>query len=135
METITLYKDIDIIFVQATTFPEGILGAFDTLNTKVPDLEKRRKFGLSRPENGRIIYKAAAEKLSSGEGEGLHLHSMQIPKGTYVSILVKDFMKNVTAVGSAFNQLLGESGIDPQGYCVECYINATDVQCMVRLAD
>ena len=135
METFTLDKDINLIYVQASSFPEGILNAFDTLYSKVSDIHKRRQFGISRPENGKIAYKAAVEELLSGEASILGLQFMSIPKGRYVSAIVKDFMNNVSDIGNTFNQLLGVNGIDSQGYCVECYLNPTDVKCMVRLAD
>ncbi len=135
METIFVENDINIIYVSASSFPEGILDAFNTLYSKVSDLDKRRQFGISRPENGKIAYKVAVEELIHGESTTLNLKSMQIPKGRYISIVVNDFMKNVAAIGNAFNELIHENGIDTNGYCVECYLNNTDVQCMVRLAD
>ena len=98
-------------------------------------LTKRRQYGLSRPENGKIGYRAAIEELLIGEASSLGLESMQIPKGRYISIIVEDFGNKVTAISNAFNELLSVKGIDPNGYCVEYYINSTDVQCMVRLTD
>ena len=44
-------------------------------------------------------------------------------------------MKDIPAIQKTFNQLLEYPDIDPQGYCVEQYIDQKDLICMVRLAD
>ena len=51
----------------AKSFPEGILEAHQTLHALVPYSQNRKYFGISRPENGNIVYKAAAEELIEGE--------------------------------------------------------------------
>jgi hypothetical protein len=44
-------------------------------------------------------------------------------------------MKDIPAIGNTFQELLETPGIDPNGYCVEWYINDKDVICMIRLAE
>jgi len=44
-------------------------------------------------------------------------------------------MKDIPAIQKAFNLLIAQPGLDPEGYCVEQYINQKDMICMVRLAD
>lgn len=135
METITVNEDIPVFYVTASSFPEGVLAAHQTLHALIPYSEKRRYFGLSRPENdGGIVYRAAAEELNDGEAGQLNLETITIKKGRYVSLLVKDFMKDISSIEKAFNQLLTYPGLDPQGYCVELYLSQKDVQCMIRLA-
>lgn len=133
METITIDKDIKIMYVQATSFPEGVKAAHEKLHSLFPFSNERRYFGISRPENGIIVYKAAVEEIKDGEAGKFGLPAMVIKKGNYISIVIHDFMKDIPAIGRTFQQLLADPEIDPDGYCVEWYFNLQDVQCMVRL--
>lgn len=83
-------------------------------------------------ENGKIIYKAAAEELIAGELAEHDLEKLTIPAGDYHCIFISDFMKNIAAIGEAFDQLIQLPDIDPEGYCVEWYVSDKDVRCMVR---
>jgi hypothetical protein len=133
MKTFTIPLDIPVLFVQAESFPDGIMDAFNTLRDQVPGSDARTVYGISRPENGVIIYKAAIEELFPGEAELVQVRSMVIPKGEYVCAIVKDFMHHIQEIGIRFRELLAFPGLDPDGSCVEWYFNETDVQCMIRL--
>lgn len=135
METITIDKDIRVFYVNATSFPEGVMEAHNKIHALAPASQGRRFYGLSRPERGVISYKAAAEELTSGEAEQLNLDTITIKKGRYISETLHDFMKNIPAIGSTFQQMLSSEDIAPDGYCVEYYLNDKDVQLMVRLKD
>lgn len=132
MENFILNNDINIICVTADSFPDGILPAFEKLHSLVSG--DRRSYGISRPDKNRtIIYKAGAEELADGEAEKLHLEKFVLKRGNYISIDVPDFMQHVPAIGKAFEQLLADPRIDPDGACVEWYFNEKDVKCMVRI--
>lgn len=135
MEKTILEQDIKVFYVTATSFPQGIGEATQKLHSLFPFSKERKIFGLSRPENnGGIIYRAAAEEMFEGEAQKLKCETLIIPKGKYISILVRDFRKDVMSIDRAFQQLLKQPNLDPQGYCVEQY--ATDneaVTCMIRL--
>lgn len=134
MQNFIIEKDIPVLYVTASSFPDGILPAFQQLHTIVPDAAKRRAFGISRPEDGnKIIYRAGAEEIVEGEAEKLGLGRYIVKKGTYISIDIPDFVKDVPAVGKAFEQLLADTRIDPEGECVEWYMTEKDVKCMVRI--
>jgi len=136
METITFDKDITVMYVTASSFPDGVLEAHQKLHALIPFTTDRRYFGVSRPENGgQIIYKAAAVELEPGEGGKLNLETLILKKGKYISLIIHDFMKDIPAIQKTFNLLISQSNIDPQGYCVEEYINQNDMLCMVRLKD
>ena len=135
METIHFDNDIKVLYVQATSFPDGILAAHQKLHGLIPYSTERKYFGISRPEDGVITYKAAAEELQSGESEKLNLDTLTLKKGNYACISVNDYMKDLQSIGNTFNQLLTLPNLDPQGYCVEWYINDKDVKCMIRLAE
>jgi hypothetical protein len=93
---------------------------------------ERRFFGISRPENGVIFYKAAAEVL---EEDNLNCESVVIKKGKYRCITVLNYKKDLQGIGKAFSELISDHDIDPNGYCIEYYYNDEDVKCMIRLKD
>lgn len=136
MENYNLDHDIPVMYITASSFPEGICEAHDQLNSRVLFSGERHLFGISRPEGGlhNIVYKAAAEQLNENEAREYGLESMIIPKGMYRSIYISDYAKDPQQIGQAFEQLLDNVSIlDPNGYCIEMYIGKTDVRCMIRL--
>jgi len=63
----------------------------------------------------------------------LVFNAFVLKKGNYTSLILTDYQKDIDAIGLAFSKLLQNKHIDPQGYCVEWYLNDTDMRCMVRL--
>ncbi|HTE12508.1 MAG TPA: hypothetical protein VK645_16105 [Chitinophagaceae bacterium] len=135
METIKLDNDIRVFYVTAKTFPEGISDATKELHKLFAFSKERKIFGLSRPENnGKIVYRAAAEELKEGEATELNCETLIIKKGNYIYLTVTDFRKDIMSIDRAFKQLLEEPDLDPRGYCVEWYSNDKEaVKCMIRL--
>lgn len=54
-------------------------------------------------------------------------------EGEYSYILIQDYMKDIPAIGKAFEKLTANPGIDPNGYCIEWYLTDKGVKCMVKL--
>lgn len=134
METITFYQNIHVFYVTAASYPEGIRAAHEKIYAMVPTSGERKHFGISRPEQGHgIVYRAAAEEMQPDEGKLYNCDSLILPKGHYSSLLVKNYEHDISAIGQAFEKLLAQPGIDPEGYCVEWYINPLDVCCMIRM--
>lgn len=133
METINLENDIKVYCITAESFPDGVLQAHQALHAKIPFSTDRRYFGLSRMENGKIIYRAGAERTAADPFDKNVQEELTIPAGIYQSLIVKDFMNDVPAIGTAFDQLIHLPGIDPDGYCIEWYTSDKDVRCMVKL--
>jgi hypothetical protein len=133
MERYTLDHDIKVFYVQAESFPDGIGAAYEKLHSLVDDPAERHQFGLSAPENGVIVYKAALEELNEGEGNKLCCETFVILEGEYLSITIYNFMKDIESIGNAFNELIANPHIDPQGVCIEWYLNEKDVKCTVKL--
>jgi predicted transcriptional regulator YdeE len=133
METLIMDKDICVFYITATSFPEGIMGAHEKLHALVPFTANRKYFGISRPENGgKIVYKAAAEELQAGEAKKINLKTMVIPQGTYKCISIKNYVNDPLSIKMAFEKILQQPDLDPNGYCVEWYLNEKDVKCMIR---
>ncbi|MEX2565093.1 MAG: hypothetical protein WD431_04065 [Cyclobacteriaceae bacterium] len=64
MVEIIINTDIQVIYVTANSFPEGIIGAFDRLQALLPATPHRRFFGLSRPENGGGILQSSSRNFA-----------------------------------------------------------------------
>jgi hypothetical protein len=133
MEEMLLEKDIPVFCVTAKSFPGGVLEAHEKLHSLVPLSSERSYFGLSRPEKGVILYKAAAEEKKEGEAEKLGCEKFIIRRGKYIYRTIEDYVKDTGQIGVAFQKLISEPGIDPNGYCVEWYLNDKEVKCMVKM--
>ena len=133
MEKFILDNDIKVFCEEAKSFPAGIMDAFEVLRSLVPDASERRYFGISQPDKkGTIEYNAAVEEIYQGEAEELGCEKFVITGGEYISILIPDYMNDVSDIGKAFKELIAHPEIDPEGYCIEMY-NDNDVRCMVRV--
>jgi hypothetical protein len=111
------------------------MDAHNKLHALVPFSPDRKYFGISRPENGAIVYKAAAEEINPGEAEKFNCDSLVLKKGKYNCLTIHDYMKDIPAFEKTFKKLLASPGLDPNGYCVEWYFTDKDVKCMVRLKE
>jgi hypothetical protein len=134
MEKFILDKDIKVFFVKATSFPMGVGGAFHTLQSFMSEGDKRILYGISHSDrNGDIIYMAAVEESFPGEGAQHGCETFLIKKGEYASEVLNDWRRDERIVGKTFQKLLKEPRLDPNGYCLEMYINEKDVRCLVPL--
>jgi len=135
MKPYFLNEDINVLCVTASSFPDGITAAFDKLNALINSPGPRKIFGISYGDGDKnITYKAAAEEKSADEAARLGCERFTIKKGEYISEYIEDFMKNIPAIGQAFQQMIRDKRIDSNGYCVEMYLNNNkDVLCMAKL--
>jgi len=134
VEEYILKEPINVLCVNAKSYPDGIAAAHDKLRSLIPIPGERKYFGLSRPEQGVIRYRAAIEELHDGEAEKFGCESFVIPDGRYVTLVIHNFFEETGKIKEAFDELIEVEGIDPYGYCVEWYLNENDLRCMVRLA-
>jgi hypothetical protein len=132
MDNYNFQKDVVTFCVTAASFPEGITEAHQQLQALLPINDRRDYFGVSYPDqNGIMIYKAAAEIM---EGESMPgLETFVIKNGPYNAFYIYDYAKNPDSISQAFELLLKQHEVDPNGYCLEWYVNSNDVKCMVPL--
>lgn len=136
MQQFFLEGDIIAYTVKAASFPDGVQAAHQYLHQLIPYSDKRKYFGISRPEGGNgISYYAAATELEAGEMEKHGLPQFIIKKGNYIYKDISDYMKNIPAIGQAFAGLLVDKNIDPEGACVEWYLDQHTCRCMVRVVN
>jgi len=133
MKKFELTKDMVVLYLPAESFPDGIQPAFDQLEKRLSSNNNRAVFGISWPDQqGKILYKAAAEEKYDGEGKKYELDTFTIKKGTYISELIEDYEKNLPLIGTTFRQLLHHPELDINAFCLEWY-KGNDVLCMVKL--
>lgn len=135
VKTIELLNDIELAYVTATSFPMDVMAAHEQVRAALPEVVGRNFYGISRLDRGNIVYKAGAELLPTDGQNVLAGSRMTLKKGNYCSIAIENFMDNMPAIGRAFQLLLTQPGLDPNGFCLEWYYNDTDVLCMVPLTD
>ena len=136
MEHFELKEDIEVFCVKASSFPEGVQQAHDSLHALVSFDPARKYFGISQMDkNNSIVYKAAAEELEKGELSKHGLDHFIIRKGNYLGKDIPNFMNHLSEIGKTFQQLIHREDIDPDGAAVEWYITQEDCRCMVRLKD
>lgn len=136
MEKQILDKDIKTFYVEASSFPNGVMAAHRQLQSLLVNPQERIFYGISfGGPGGIIIYRAAVEESYDGEAEKLRCATFLIKKGIYLSETMKDWKRDELSIGKTFRKLLADPHLDPDGYCVEIYLNERDVQCMVKIND
>jgi hypothetical protein len=135
MKKVAIEKDLNLFYVTAQLYPDGISDSIQKLHSLIPFSVNRKYINVSRPEeNGKIVYKAGATEIEVGDLKKFSLQELIVKKGEYYCIEVNDFRADIYAIGRAFEELLLQTSIDPQGYCVEWYSNDKEiVKCMVRI--
>jgi len=134
MDNFTIDKPIKTICVTADSFPDGIEEAHMKLHATLTDKDRRQFFGISWPgPDGEIIYKAAASEMEAGEAEKSGAETYTIKAGPYNSFYITDYRENPDSISRAFDLLTAQHEVDPEGFCLEWYINGKDVKCLVPL--
>jgi hypothetical protein len=134
VELKNLKSDIKVFYITAASFPDSVLAAHKKLHSILPSDDGRKFFGISYSNGkGGIIYKAAVEESFPGEAEKYGLETFIIKKGEYICETLIDWRKDESLIGRTFKKLLSDSRIDRNGYCLEIYLNNTDMECMVKL--
>lgn len=135
MEVYRLTQDINVICIEAESFPGGVKNAFTKLYSQLPGIQERHIFGISKPQHGIIIYKAAASENFEGEGTGLHLPTFTIQQGFYLTEKLMDWQKNEMMIGSIFNRLVADKRLDGSAHCIEWYKSESELWCMALMRE
>jgi predicted transcriptional regulator YdeE len=132
MKEVQINEELRLSCIKATSFPQGIVPAFTNLEQKIGGASGRAFYGLSRGNKNGIDYWAAVlskhgEKLPAG------LEEIVIAPGTYLTAQLSNWRGNEVIIGQTFQKMLDEPRLDPDGYCIEKYLDDDDVICMVRI--
>jgi predicted transcriptional regulator YdeE len=132
METLFLSKDINVFGFTLSTFPEGISEAFDSFVKIIPEGLNRSYFGISRMEDGKMIYIVAVEEKNAGEAKKYKLERYTIPRGLYNKITIHNWREKLASVKEAFHNMMSEKNVDTTQPCIEWYKNEEEMECMVK---
>ena len=134
METINIPNDIPIVCVRATSFPEGVMAAHEKLHSLISHDKPRRNYSVSwmGPDN-KILYMAGSEIVEEKDHHLEGTEKFTVRAGDYISETIHNFMENIPAIGQTFQSMLKRDDIDPNGYCLEHYVDDKTVVCMVPL--
>jgi hypothetical protein len=119
----------------AASFPEGVLKAHQILHQIYPSSEGRHFFGISRPVNGEIEYKAAVSLAPGEQPVTDRFERFVIKKGLFLSSTIHNFMDNIPSIQKTFEHLVKDPRVDHDGYCLEEYPDEKNMICMVTLDD
>lgn len=132
MEKYNLEKDIKVFGVEVKTFPEGIGDAFEEIVNMIAGEFDRSYYGLSKITAKGIIYKAAAEEKFEGEAEKYNCERYIIEKGEYVMTTLKDWRSKTDIIKDIFREIMTDTRVDPNSYCIEWYKDDNEMLCMIK---
>lgn len=80
------------------------------------------------------MYKAAAATMPEVDADKLGLGRLTVKGGNCYSIQLSDVSKDINQISKAFQQILSQPDIDPNGSCIEVYdhFNSDSVECIVK---
>ncbi|MBC9912948.1 transcriptional regulator [Chitinophaga varians] len=136
MENFTIDQDIPVWYVAAASFPDGVPAAWAELHGLLPGATGRQFYGISHPDQtGKITYKAGVAASSPEEGRQYGKSGATVRKGLYAGETLQLGPDAGRQIGEAFQRLLKHPDLDPQGYCLEMYLDQGMVRCMVPLVE
>lgn len=136
MEIVELTESVEVFYVEADSFPQGVKAAHEKLHAILGDTGGRKFYGISfLGVDKSIIYRAATRLEIPEEANIFGLSKFTILKGFYFSTMVPNWRTSEKSIADVFRELLRHPDLDPQGYCLEIYPNLEDIQCLVKLED
>lgn len=134
MNTIYIEHEMYAFGLRVHHFPEEIGKTFDQLSRRVAGGNQRSGFGLSRMDNdGSIIYYAALEERSPDEARLYDCERFVLPKGEYLSAVLKDWPQHLDGIKSIFEEMMKDKRFDTSAYCIEWYQSETEMLCLLQL--
>jgi predicted transcriptional regulator YdeE len=86
------------------------------MHSLIPYSASRRYYGISWPDrNGNIQYYAGAETLKSEDASIKETEPFTIHKGTFASLTIQDYMKDLQGIGNAFKTFTSVGGPGSEG--------------------
>ncbi len=134
MDLYKLSHDIEVLCVEAISFPDGIKAAFNKLES-IAGTNGRNIFGISKPVNGLIKYRAAASVNFDGEAVQLGCPAFTIQKGFYLGQTLTDWQQNEQMIMTIFDSLLTDERLAPSAHCIEWYKSPNELLCIVLMHD
>lgn len=132
MEKLNLLDDIVIFGLQVKTFPVGIGETFDQIANSIPDGRERPYYGISWMEGDNVTYYAMAAERFAGEAVQYNYKIMEIGKGEYVTVMVKDWQSKTDTLKHIFHDMMESDETDNTKPCIEWYKSHDEMLCMMK---
>ena len=130
----TIPQDIQVLYIQAENFPQGIPGAFEKLNQIPGGLKDRHVYGITACIGDQLVYRACVKENFKGEGEQYGLSSYAIPKGKYLYTVLENWPENLARIPGLFDELMALPNVKKQTVCLEDYTADGNMLAMVQQA-
>jgi predicted transcriptional regulator YdeE len=131
MEKYNLTNDVKVFGTEVKIFPGGIGEAFDEL-VKMLGGFNRSFYGISKFDNGKMVYYAAAEETFPGEAGKYDCKTYTIEKGEYLTEIIKNWRSKTECIKDVFQKLIDDDRVDNTKPAVEWYKNDDEMLCMVQ---
>ncbi|MGZ3754503.1 MAG: hypothetical protein ACXVAY_08585 [Mucilaginibacter sp.] len=129
-----LKENINVFYVQAESFPEGISASFNKLNELLGKKYDHHIYGITLCDGDKLVYYACAKENFVGEAESLGLPTFTIPNGRYLQTTLNKWPENLGKIPGIFDELMAQPQVKKQSLCVEDYITEDTMLALVQLA-
>lgn len=135
MSEISLIKmdELNLMYVQASSFPEGVEEAWRQLESRLPTIKGRKFFGTSRLVGEKIEYRACVAPSDESEPSRLGLETFTIPRGNYASKKLVDWTKQTSLIKTIFEELSSKYTVDSSRPHIEFYRSREELVLMVPI--
>lgn len=133
MEIYTVHQEVKVFGKEVITFPTGVGEAFESLVKTISEGYNRAYYGISYFNNeGKIVYKAAAEETFAGEAEKYGYERYTIEKGEYLMVAVKDWRHQTDCIKDVFHEMMQDKRYNTTKPCIEWYKDDDEMLCMIQ---
>jgi hypothetical protein len=135
MSEISLIKmdELNLMYVQASSFPEGVEEAWRQLESRLPTIKGRKFFGTSQLVGEKIEYRACVAPSDESEPSRLGLEIFTIPRGNYASKKLVDWTKQTSLIKTIFEELSSKYTVDSTRPHIEFYRSREELVLMVPI--
>ena len=116
---------------KAETFPEGIPGAFQRLEARLPAPRGRKLYGVARAAGCAMEYHAGVVAEDDGEGARLGLPEMTIPAGPYARTTLMQWEERKAEIPAIVDFMIESVDHDPSRPVLELYSTSFELQVLV----
>ena len=137
MENISIRHlgDLKLMYVQASSFPDGIQDAWDKLEKTLDTMKGRKFYGTSHYENGKMIYRACVIPVDDAEVLKLGLKTFTVPPGEYAAAKLMNWSSQIQKIREIFTELNNNYSANPDLPNIEFYKSSKELILMLPILD
>jgi hypothetical protein len=136
MEKFVVDEDLHLFGNRVNSFPVGIKESFDGLIAMLPEGLERDYYGVSWMEGEAVIYYTMAAEKFAGESNRYACEmKLDIGKGEYLGVTVRDWMSKTDSIKDVFDGLMKDKRVVVGAPCVEWYKSDEEMVCMMKLRE